>query len=134
MNVDNLFVRGDIDRVAEMVGILAAAPKWKIAVSDIGGGWTQLIDSHEVTPPEFAAKLSKELRTRVVCAQVYEVSGDAALHVFEDGTAVESWKEDAAEDPAAEVQAKVQAQGIDAPLLKFRDTIRQNGWQMRSKK
>src|SRR4051812_771998 len=111
LNVDNLFIRGDIDRVAEMLGTLGAAPKWKLAISDIGGGWMQLIDSHEIMPPEFAATLSKELRTRVVCAQVYEVSGDASLCVFDGGIAVESWKDDAAEDPAAEVQAKARAQG-----------------------
>jgi len=134
LNVDNLFIRGDIDRVAEMLGTLAAAPKWKLAISDIGGGWTQLIDSHEIMPPEFAATLSKELRTRVVCAQVYEVSGDVSLHVFEGGVAVESWRDDGGEDPAAEVQARVRAQGIDAPLLSFRETIQRSGWLMREKK
>jgi hypothetical protein len=134
LNIDNLFVRESPARVAEAFDVLIAVPKWKIAVSDTIDGWAQVIDSHGKTPPELAAKLSGALRARVVCAQVYEGSGDAGLHVFDDGQLVESWMDDEADDPSVIVQQAIERLGILVPLLTFRETVKRSGWQMVTKK
>jgi hypothetical protein len=126
LNVDNLFIK-----TTNRDGILSVLPrvmpkgKWKVAVSNLKGGWLQLIDSHEKTPPTVAEKLSRELRCKVVCAQLYETSGDVGWHVFDDGSTIESRMTDKTED----IIVALRKQGISATPLMFREIVGNPDWK-----
>jgi hypothetical protein len=127
LNVDNLFIKD-----ARREAILAALPhvladaKWKVALSQSMDGWTQLIESHENTPPDVACRLSAVLSCRVACAQIYETAGEAGWHVFDLGRQIESRMTDEPDD----VLSTVREQVGPLTLLMFREVVRNPDWKI----
>lgn len=127
LNVDNLFIKAARreDILAALPQILAEA-KWKVALSQSMDGWTQLIDSHENTPPDVACRLSKVLSCRVACAQIYETAGEAGWHVFDSGRQIESRSTYEPDD----VLSAVREQVGPLTLLMFREVVRNPDWKI----
>jgi hypothetical protein len=131
LNVDNLFIKA-----ASREAILAALPqifteaKWKVAISNPMNGWTQLIDSHENTPPNVACRLSEVLSCRIACVQIYETAGEAGWHVFDSGLQIESINTDEPDDVFSAVREQV---GPLTPLM-FREVVRNPDWQIDQKR
>ena len=121
VNVDNLFVRSsDPDAVLDHLSTLL---KRKLVASAAQGGWVQAIAVGEDSPPEIAQKLSGLLRCEVVCAQLYEVSGDAGWAAFRNGDPLERSHSNSLDDPAGAVADALARFGIPFRVREFRELV-----------
>jgi hypothetical protein len=104
-----------------------AARGHRIAVSDARRGWIALVDAADSVDPALAAFLSTRLRTRVVVAQISEVTGDAGVAVIDRGVVTGGPTRDHFEDPLAMVRATLEGHGVPFDLVTFRETVGPNG-------
>ncbi len=95
----------------------------KVAVSDARQGWIALVDAAESVDPALAVFLSARLRTRVVVAQVFEVTGDAGVAVIDRGVVTGGPTRVDVEDPLAMVRAELEGHGVPFDLVTFRETV-----------
>jgi hypothetical protein len=150
-NVENLFIQSDTldatlaalreylatasdELVPEGWPLEASAPRpirRKIAVSDARQGWIAMVADTEFVEPALAVFLSARLSTRVVIAQLFEVSGDAGVAVIDSGVVASGPTRDDIEDPLAAVRAKLEGHGVPFEVVTFRETVARNGagWQ-----
>lgn len=130
LNVDNLFVKST-KREALIAALRDVLPKskWKVALSDPNQGWIQIIESRETTPPDVAQELSRKLTCVVICAQLYEVAGEIAWNVFENGTNTESFQSADCDDFHLEIHDALRKAGVPFQMLMFREVVtRKEGW------
>jgi hypothetical protein len=121
VNVDNLFVRSsDPEAVLDHVATLL---KRKMAASAAQGGWVHVIAAGEESPPEVAQKLSVLMQCEVVCAQLYEVSGDAGWAAFRNGVQLERSHSESLDDPAGAVADALTRFGIPFRVREFRELV-----------
>jgi hypothetical protein len=103
----------------------------KIAVSDARQGWVALVDATESVNPALAIFLATRLRTRVVVAQIFEVTGDAGVAMIDSGVLTGGPTRDDAEDPLAQVRAELEGYGVPFDIVTFRETVGRHaaGWR-----
>jgi hypothetical protein len=121
LNADNLFARCSDPKA--VLDHLVALLKRKVAVSRAQHGWVQAISAGEISPPEVAQRLSVLIEDDVVCAQLYEVSGDVGWALFRAGKEVERFHSGTCADPAGVLAAALRRLGIPFPVRLFRHLL-----------